>query len=122
MERADSLEVIVLVRDEDGVLRLPKGDGPAAGRLVPEGLPIDDYRLAKSMAATTISLPVSMNTDACLTALEKSLHYDTWQASPWLRGQIALVLDPSGTAQVGDFHCTYSDDLGLIALREGKDT
>ena len=88
---------------------------------MPEGLPLDDHKLAKAMAATTISLPVSMNSDVCLTALERSLHYDAWQASPWLRGQLALVLDPSGAAQVGDFRCTYFDDLGLIARQERKD-
>lgn len=119
---SDSLEVIVVQRDVDGALRLPSGPGPMAGALIPEVLPIDDWHLAKAMAQTTISLPQSMcanpvQLDATIAALERSLHYDTWQASPWIAGQLALVLDAEGKSHVAGFEISYSDDLGLIAHR-----
>lgn len=119
---SDSLEVIVVQRDRDGILRLPAGPGPMAGVAIPEALPIDDWRLAKAMAQTTISLPQSMcanpaQLDATIVALEKSLRYDTWQMSPWIKGQLALVLDAEGRAKVAGFELTYSDDLGLTANR-----
>lgn len=118
----DSLEVIVVRRGADGCLRLPEGPGPMAGALIPEALPIDDWQLTKAMAQTTISLPQSMcaspaQLDATIVALERSLRYDTWQDSPWIKGQLALVLDAEGRAVVAGFELTYSDDLGLSAIR-----
>lgn len=119
---SDSLEVIVVQRDADGCLRLPAGPGPMAGALIPEALPIDEWRLPKAMAQTTISLPQSMcanpaQLDATIRALERSLRYDTWQGSPWIAGQVALVLDAGGMARVAGFELAYSDELGLIAHR-----
>lgn len=119
---SDSLEVIVVQRDADGALRLPSGPGPMAGAVIPDVLPIDDWHLAKAMAQTTISLPQSMcanpvQLDATIAALERSLHYDTWQTSPWIKGQLALVLDAEGQSKVAGFDLSYSDDLGLIAHR-----
>jgi CRISPR-associated helicase Cas3/CRISPR-associated endonuclease Cas3-HD len=119
---SDSLEVIVVQRDADGCLRLPAGPGPLAGALIPDALPIDDWRLTKAMAQTTISLPQSMcanpaQLDATIAALERSLRYDTWQASPWIKGQLALVLDARGRARVAGFELVYSDELGLVAHR-----
>jgi CRISPR-associated helicase Cas3/CRISPR-associated endonuclease Cas3-HD len=119
---SDSLEVIVVRRDEDNALRLPSGPGPMAGAEIPDVLPIDDWRLAKAMAQTTISLPQSMcanpaQLDATILALEKSLHYDTWQTSGWIKGQLALVLDAEGRTRLAGFDLAYSDELGLTATR-----
>lgn len=119
----DSIEVIVLQRDSDGVLRLPGGPGPLAGHLVPEGsMPLDDWRLTRAMAATTVALPMQMcaspaQTEATIAALERAFAYDTWQASPWLAGQLALELDADGSACVAGFDLTYSPQLGLTATR-----
>ena len=119
---SDSREVIVVQRDDDGCLRLPDGAGPMAGAAIPETLPIDDWKLAKAMAQTTICLPQSMcanpgQLDATIAGLERSLHYDTWQSSPWIKGQLALVLDGEGRATVAGFDLLYSHDLGLTATR-----
>lgn len=93
-----------------------------AGAAIPETLPIDDWKLAKAMAQTTICLPQSMcanpgQLDATIAGLERSLHYDTWQSSPWIKGQLALVLDGEGRATVAGFDLLYSHDLGLTATR-----
>lgn len=118
----DSVEVIVLRRDNERVLRLPDGPGPLAGHSVPEFLPVDDWRLARAMAETTISLPLSMcanpaQVDRTVSELERSLRYDSWQSSPWIAGQLALVLEPDGTVRVAGFDVAYSDELGLTATR-----
>lgn len=118
----DSVEVIVLRRDDEDVLRLPDGPGPMAGHSVPEFLPIDDWRLARAMAETTISLPLSMcanpvQVDRTVSELERNLSYDSWQSSPWIAGQLALVLGPDGNVRVAGFDVAYSDELGLTATR-----
>lgn len=115
----DSVEVMVLQRDREGVLRLPEGPGPLAGHSVPEFLPVDDWHLARAMAETTISLPLSMcatpaTVDKTVRALERALPYDNWQSSPWIAGQLALVLDHDGTVRVADFNVVYSNELGLV--------
>jgi CRISPR-associated endonuclease/helicase Cas3 len=119
---SDSLEVIVIQRDAEGCLRLPDGPGPMAGAIIPEALAIDDWQLAKAMAQTTICLPQSMcanpaQLDATIAGLERSLHYETWQSSPWIKGQLALLLDADGRARVAGFDLAYSHDLGLTATR-----
>lgn len=114
----DSIEVIVVQRDRDGVLQLPDGDG--GGRSIPEGmLPLDDSRLARVMAAHTLSLPLAMcvgaELDATIRALEgQRLPFDQWQSSPWLAGQLALLLDAAGEAEINGFRCSYSRDNGLV--------
>jgi hypothetical protein len=118
----DSIEVIVVQRDEDGVLRLPRKAGPLGGEPVPEGsTPLDHPRLEKALAATTLSLPTYMCVEGVveetIRALERSINYDTWQSSYWLAGQLALVLDASGRADVGPFTCLYADDLGLVVTK-----
>lgn len=120
---ADSIEVIVLQRDRDGVLRLPEGPGPLASRVIPEGsMPLDDWRLTRAMAATTVALPMQLcaspvQTEATIAALERSFAYDTWQSSPWLTGQLALELDADGNATIAGFDLRYSTQLGLTATR-----
>ena len=123
----DSVEVIVLRHDGEGVLRLPDGPGPMHGHSVPEFLPIDDWRLARAMAETTISLPLSMcanpaQVDRTVSELERSLNYDNWQFSPWIAGQLALVLGAEGNVRVAGFDVAYSDELGLTATRVEGDT
>ncbi len=113
----DSVEVILLQRDRDGVLRILDGCGPLSGAEIPEALPIET-RLAKAMAACTVSLPGHLNLDTVIRALERSLHYDTWQASPWLAGQLALVLDSSGSTDIADLTCTYTHQRGLTVTRK----
>lgn len=120
----DSIEVVVLQRDVEGVLRLPHGVGDKAGCVVPELFPIDDSRLEKAIASTTITLPMAMcvpsSFDATVRALENShAPYESWQATHWLRGQLALVLDHRGNTKVGSFECAYSDELGLTYAKEG---
>lgn len=118
----DSVEVIVLQRDADRVLRLPLGPGPMAGSAISEFLPIDDWRLARAMAATTIALPLAMcakppQMDRVIAELERALPYDNWQSSPWIEGQLALVLDAGGHVHVAGFDLTYTDELGLTATK-----
>ena len=97
-----------------------------AGHELPELFPLDDWRLARAMAETTVALPMQLcagpaQTDATIAALERSLKYDNWQSSPWIAGQLALVLNADGNATVAGFDLNYSSDLGLAAIKR-KDT
>lgn len=111
----ETIEVILLRRDNNGHLRLL----PQAGLddiQIPEtphvDIPLD---VARVMASATISLPLRLmrRFDAVEQSLNSSLDYSNWDRSPWLSGQLALVLDESGSATVAGFQLTYSYEKGL---------
>ena len=122
----DSVEVIALQRGRDGILRLfdPVGRGTA----IPEGsLPLTDTSLAKQMARHTVSLPAWLcqgnQLDKTLQALEhQPVPYELWQESPWIRGQLAIVFDAHGKAELAGFTCNYTQDLGLVIERRKEES
>jgi CRISPR-associated endonuclease/helicase Cas3 len=121
-DSADGIEVIVVQRRADGTvvcLDVPGSEhaGELAVLLMMEPPP---EPIARTLAATTVRLPVSMTNDrdfdATLQALEADAH-EGWQQSHWLAGQLALHLDENWQAQVGDWQVSYDIDLGLTARR-----
>jgi hypothetical protein len=117
----DGIEVIVVQRRADGTVAcLDVPGGEHAGELaVPLFGPPSDS-VARTLAATTVRLPMSMTNDrdfdATLRALEADAH-EGWQQSHWLAGQLALHLDDDWNARVGDWQVSYDVDLGLTATR-----
>ncbi len=125
----DSLEVIALWRDEAGHLRLP-GCAPAhPGALIPEGHPWglsgEEWSIAKSMAACTISLPIQLTNERVIEKvianLERSIDASGWQKSSWIAGQLVLAFDAEGRARVASYDLRYSDDEGLL-VTESEET
>lgn len=110
----DSLEVIVLrqVGSEVRVLPWvePHGDTVVVTDHPPAG------PIAQSAAACTLRLPAQMSRpwviDRVIAALERN-GFRAWQESPWLRGQLVIVLDENLSTAVGPFHLTYHRELGL---------
>lgn len=121
----ESIEVIVLQKDADGDLRFLPGTGPS--EVVIPTIPHADipFDVARQMAAATVSLPWQMVTgsrfDAVESALNRTLDYDNWERSPWLRGQLALVLDQHGHASVAGFDLEYSNRKGLMYSTESTE-
>jgi CRISPR-associated helicase Cas3/CRISPR-associated endonuclease Cas3-HD len=118
----DGIEVIVVQRRADGtVVCLDVPGGEHAGELAVLLMEPPPEPVARTLAATTVRLPLSMTAhdrdfDATLRALEADAH-EGWQQSPWLAGQLALHLDEDWQAQVGDWQVSYDIDLGLMATR-----
>lgn len=114
----ESLEVVVVARDADGLLRALPGTGPLSGRVIPRSLGWGDDELARHIAACTVTLPGSLTRGdkaltASISALEDCLDTSGWQISPWLAGQLFLVLDAAGRAQVGPHVLAYDSEVGL---------
>lgn len=120
----ETIEVIVVYRDAVGQLRFLEGTGPS-DVVIPESTLVDiPHRIARQLAATTLSLPLAMmrRFDAVEKQLNTSLDYTNWERSPWLKGQLALVLDESGCATVAGFELLYTNRKGLMYTTESSKT
>lgn len=111
----DSIEVLLLVRGEDGSVRLPD-DVPGADS---GPLPVD-FAPTSALAGVIAGCAVRIGGnwargpagDALLTELEKTCFLG-WQRDPMLAGQLVLLLDSAGTARVGGVRFTYNRRRGL---------
>ncbi|PFG50979.1 CRISPR-associated endonuclease/helicase Cas3 [Amycolatopsis sulphurea] len=120
---AESLEVLVVQSDGAGGVSTPDWIERGGGQPLPVDLPIEAAQ-AKVVAACALRLPVGMSHPGVdldvITALEAD-HFPGFEASPLLRGQLVLVLDPDRTAIVkhgkADFRVVYSPSEGLIHER-----
>ncbi|WP_156754358.1 CRISPR-associated helicase Cas3' [Actinokineospora pegani] len=114
----ESLEVLVLQRDEAGGLLLPEWDEGAweeVGRQVPthDQVPEDQ---AKAALACSLRLPLALChpgvVDAVIAELERRT-IESFEVTPLLRGQLVLVLDADMTAELHGFRLTYDTRRGL---------
>lgn len=119
----ESLEVVVIRRDADGVLTTPPWI-PGGATPIPPLLPMEDT-LARRIAACALRLPPAMSAmnqvgDDVIKALERN-RFDSFHAQPLLRDQLVLVLGPDNTAEVrhgsADFRVTYDETLGCVTSK-----
>jgi len=118
----DSVEVLVVMR-VDGELRTLPGLKKGGNRLVSEmGRP--DDAVARVVANSSIRLPYSLCTpwqiDGVVSALEQNA-FAGWQQSPWLKGQLVLVLDSELNATLHGATVHYDKKVGLTVAYEKKD-
>lgn len=116
-EGADSIEVVVLNRDEiDGMARIPEGHPSHAGAQISLTLPPPDWQLRRAALTSTIQIngfQLRGSMDAVIEALELATDLSGWDATPELRGQLVLRLDGDGQAIVGGHRFTYSAEDGM---------
>lgn len=121
----DSIEVVAVIKTEDGEIRLPSSIGKYSNAILPLfGTP--DSGLARAAASCTLALPHSLSgswiVDRVIDDLEAApIDLSSWQSSPWLRGQLALVLDEDGCSMLADHPIRYSPELGLVVDPPAQD-
>jgi CRISPR-associated endonuclease/helicase Cas3 len=115
----ETLEVLLLVRTEDGLVIPPWIDG---GGVIAPTASVPDWRLARQIARCTLPLPRSMTDpdviDDTIAELERRVDVTAWQESPWLAGELVLDIDGEGLARVGSFELHYDSHEGLRAVRD----
>ncbi|MBT1164310.1 CRISPR-associated helicase Cas3' [Bifidobacterium felsineum] len=104
-ESDDSVEVIVLQRDEAGDLQLPSWESFSSSTSLPTGTGVPDRQQTRDILSCTIALSRSMlkgcGIDAVIEALERSVpeQWRTYMAqNRELAGQLLIVLDGDGDA------------------------
>ena len=116
----ESFEVL-LIQQREGALRfLPWIE---QGRtLMPHEAPTDED--ARTLAQQSVRLPHALCAPWAIKATINELEdvnnklLSSWQQSPWLRGELFLIVDESGTAKLGDYRLHYDKDDGLKYEKE----
>lgn len=123
-DSGDSVEVLVIRRREDGMLApLPEAGFQETGA----GMPVfkaPEPQDARMLARQSLRLPPSLChegiSDKTIEALEASNQIiSSWQASPWLKGQLFLILNHDLETTLCGFRLAYSRELGLLCEKEG---
>ncbi len=116
----ETLEVLVVQRDRDGGLLTPAWIERGGGQQIPLDLRMAPA-LARTIAACALRLPLAIShggvVSDVIAALERN-HYTSFDLSPMLAGQLVLVLDGDGRAEVrhgaASFRLTYDPRRGLL--------
>jgi CRISPR system Cascade subunit CasA len=121
----ETIEVLVVQRGSDGVLRtLPWLDRGRGGLELPtEAVP--PPWAARAAAASALRLPALFAKpwmfDRVIQELEQEYH-EAWQTkqSSWLQGELLLVLDESCRTQLAGYELSYTPDDGLEMVMPGE--
>lgn len=112
-----SVEVIPILPTEYGYRPWGWGDEVLEGIELP-------YKVAFHLASSTVRLPVRMTRyDSDFNNVIDDLENATpelWRSHFLLRGQLALPLGESHTCQLGRFTLSYSSELGIEILCDGR--
>ena len=119
-----AVEVLVVQRSEDGMLLL---SGEQKGMcLRADTQPSADE--ARWVAAQRLRLPSHFSARYCVDAVLKALEDQTrqslplWLQAPMLEGELFLILDADGTAQLADKTLRYDPQVGLTEEEETHGT
>lgn len=121
----ESVEVLVVQRRGDGVLTtVPWLDRGRGGLELPEHLP-PPARAAQAVAASALTLPWQFSkpwmVDRTIAELERFC-VPAWQVkqSPWLAGQLILVLDEDCQTRLAGYDLRYSTADGLVVVSSAQ--
>lgn len=119
-DTAESMEILLVQEKGDG--RLCFLPWVEEGRELPLHEMPDE--LAQALARQRIRLPTILSApwaiDKTILELERmnSKLFSEWQKSPWLRGELFLVLDKSYAANLCGYRLTYNQYFGLLSEKE----
>lgn len=122
----DTLEVLVIQRRAGGTLcTLPWLDKSRGGLDLPEHA-VPPGQAARAVAASAIALPWHFSKPWVIDRTIRELEAfcpPAWQVkeSPWLAGELVLVLDEDRRARLAGHDIRYSPADGLLVAPEGAD-
>ncbi|MDR1398083.1 MAG: CRISPR-associated helicase Cas3' [Desulfarculales bacterium] len=125
-----SIEVLLIQEQEGGLYFLPWIKDYGGQPLFPDEVPAGD--VAKALAGCSLRLPAALChpgiIDRTIEKLEElnQARLSVWQASPWLKGCLFLILDADNKAELGAYRLRYDKKYGLSYQKEvpgddGKD-
>lgn len=119
----DSLEVLVVQRRGNEYGMLPWLTEFKDRKLSPNMAP--EKELARVIAECSIQLPRELcwKLDDTIKELEKVTlrELGAWQQSPWLKGELFLVLDEQLSSELCGYHLQYDQHYGMLSKRIEKE-
>ena len=88
-----------------------------------ENIPLEelDGERARELAKQSVSLPRELSTTKAIDELRDSTNdVAIWQTSSWITGELFLILDESGSAELSGRKVTYSYEDGLSVEKEDE--
>ena len=122
----NSVEVLVIRQTEQGgYAPLPWVAQPGDGMDLP-GFEVPDTDIARLLARQCLRLPFALCHEDIInrTILEleqSNQQVAAWQRSPWLKGQLFLILHQDLTTTLCGFRLSYQHELGLLCENEGSE-
>jgi len=115
----DSVEVVVVQRGGDGQDRVPSWAAGGGEELPFRESPVP-YPPALALARCTLRLPFALShegiIDTVINELEQN-YFEGWKTSPFLSGQLALVVDDDARATLAGHDLHYDTRRGLEVTR-----
>ena len=121
-DSAFSVQVLVMVQYRDGSIGFPPwicGDRLSASRAPSEE---EGRRIARQRLTLPYAFCVGENGDRAIEELER-MNGETipeWQSSPWIRGELALLLDENLHCELLDYDLWYDRHQGLCYRKKGE--
>ena len=121
-DSAFSVQVLVMVRYGDGAIGFPPwicGDRLSASRAPSEE---EGRRIARQRLTLPYAFCVGENGDRAIEELER-MNGETipeWQYSPWLKGELVLLLDENLCCELLDYDLRYERHQGLFYHKKGE--
>lgn len=116
-----SISVILMIKETAGTITFVD-KGERSVHLSPFTVP-DDHT-GRIIARQKMNMPHIFSQDwiidRVIDELEKQNKQNlaAWQQSPWIRGELILLLDEDGYANLCGYQITYSEKMGLSYIRE----
>ena len=122
-DTANTIEAVVVVRGRDGRIRSLPWLDEYGNEQIDLGTQIRPS-LARAVARCTVKLPSWMAQgslgDRIVSALEED-GFATWQESPWLKGELPLILDEDLTRELDNYTLLYDHELGLLVTKGSQE-
>lgn len=122
-DAGDSIEVFVIQRRADGALCtlpfIPERGGEVITHEKPDG------ELARIIAKCSVRMPQGLSSPRQIDDSIRALEEDNrslpraWQESPWLKGELFLVLDEVFCSEIKGWRITYDEKYGLLTEKAG---
>ena len=112
-----SIEVLLMKKSHDGRILFVDEDPLTAQGILAADVP--DFEQAHRIARQRLKLPhmfsTRYNIDDTIRELEdiNAGELRQWQQSPWIRGELVLLLDENNQAELNGHRLSYSYDKGL---------
>ena len=111
-DSAETLEVLMVVRDGDRLITPPWLEDGSGGLTIPTEVE-PPHPVPRIVASCSLALPRTIPVDAAIEELERRCFFPAWQDNHLLEGELLLDFDHDLRTELAGFQLRYDPDNGL---------